>query len=71
MAVQWYRAQQAFSATLSDGITERPVTLGEVLPASHELVKRDLDGARVLFAPLEEPEEAPAKPSRRSAKGGM
>lgn len=79
--MDWFRARQQFNADLPDG-SQRTVYLGEVLPGSHELVKRDLDGATAavkagidrdpLFEPLdsgEEEEEAPPKARGRAAKG--
>lgn len=56
------QAQDTFVAVLKDG-TERFVQKGEVFPDSHELVKRDQDGAGQLFRPLDlgDEEKAPAK----------
>jgi hypothetical protein len=45
------QAQDTFVAVLGDG-TERLVTKGELLPDSHELVKRDSKGSGSLFKPL-------------------
>jgi hypothetical protein len=45
------QAQDTFVAVLADG-TERLVTKGEMLPDSHELVKRDAKGSGGLFKPL-------------------
>jgi len=61
------QAQDTFVAVLGDG-TERLVTRGEVLPDSHELVKRDADGAGLLFRPLniDGDEEPPAKATSRA-----
>ncbi len=67
--MDWFRARQQFNADMPDG-SQRTVHLGEVLPGSHELVKRDLDGATAaaragidrdaLFEPLDSGEdEAP------------
>jgi hypothetical protein len=78
--MEWFRARQQFNADMPDG-SQRTVHIGEVLPANHALVKRDLDGADAavkagidrdaLFEPLESgEEEAPAPKSRsRGAKG--
>ena len=74
--MKFYVAQEAFSADLESGAAVA-VGKGEVLPDSHELVKRDAAGAGLLFKPMagqeEEPEpepEAPApKPRARQAKG--
>jgi hypothetical protein len=67
MAMQ---AQDTFVAVLDDG-TERLVTKGEVLPDSHELVKRDAQGSGLLFRPLNlDGEEKPPLRVRTSpAKG--
>lgn len=71
--MEWFRAQDTFTADLADGTVVR-VVKGEPYPDSHELVKRDQDAAKVaakagidrlpLFRPLEQSpgEEAPAKP---------
>ena len=45
------QAQDTFVAQMDDG-TERLVTRGEVLPDSHELVRRDAKGGAGLFRPL-------------------
>ena len=79
--MDWFRARQQFNADMPDG-SQRTVHIGEVLPGSHELVKRDLDGATAavkagvdrdaLFEPLDsgEDEAEPAPPKRaRTAKG--
>ena len=65
MAMQ---AQDTFVAVLNDG-TERLVAKGEVLPDSHELVKRDAKGAGLLFRPLDLGEEPPkaAPPAPKAA----
>ena len=79
--MDWFRARQQFNADMSDG-SQRTVHLGEVLPGSHELVRRDLDGATdavkagrdrdALFEPLDagtdEEEPAPAKRGRTTGK---
>lgn len=78
--MDWYRARQQFNADLPDG-AQRTVGLGEVLPADHLLVKRDLDAAAAaakagterlpLFERLDSGEEAPPpKRGRAAAKGG-
>jgi hypothetical protein len=55
------QAQDTFVALLDDG-SERLVAKGEVLPDSHELVKRDQKGSGTLFRPLNlEGDDAPAK----------
>lgn len=61
------QAQDTFVAVLADG-TERLVTKGDMLPDSHELVKRDAKGAGTLFKPVNidgdeepRPKSAPAK----------
>jgi len=45
------QAQDTFVAVMDDG-SERLVTRGEMLPDSHELVKRDAKGAGTLFRPV-------------------
>jgi hypothetical protein len=68
--VKYHRAQDTFVADLKDGTSVR-VVKGEVLPEGHELVKRDIAGAGVLFRPLDDGGEEPeAKPlaSRAAAK---
>ena len=69
MAQRWMKAQDTFVAQLADG-SQRFVTKGETLPASHELVKRDA-GSGVLFRPLDadEEEEAP-EPAKAAPKSG-
>jgi hypothetical protein len=63
-----HQAQDTFVAVLKDG-TERLVAKGEVLADSHELVKRDRDGAGVLFRALDvDGDEPAAKTSRPAAK---
>jgi len=51
--VQYHKAQDTFIADLEDGSSVR-VAKGDVLPESHELVKRDAAGAGVLFRPLDD-----------------
>jgi hypothetical protein len=63
MAMQ---AQDTFVADLKDGTPLR-VTRGEVLPDSHELVKRDQAGSKTLFKPLDLDEPAAKAPSSRKA----
>jgi len=72
--MDWYRARQQFNADMPDG-SQRTVTIGEVLPADHVLVQRDLDAAAAaakakterlpLFARLETGDDAPRVTSRR------
>jgi hypothetical protein len=79
--MDWFRARQQFNADMPDG-SQKTVHIGEVLPGSHELVKRDLDAATAavkagtgrdaLFEPLdsgeeEVPEEAPKARGRKAA----
>lgn len=54
------QAQDTFVAVLDDG-TERLVTKGEVLPDSHELVKRDAQAHSGLFRPLNIDGEEPPR----------
>jgi hypothetical protein len=62
------QAQDTFVAVLDDG-TERLVTKGDVLPDSHELVKRDAKGSGALFRPLDiDGEDKPAARSRVTPK---
>ena len=61
------QAQDTFVAVLDDG-TERLVTRGMVLPDSHELVKRDQAGSRLLFAPLNVDGDEPAEAKSRAAR---
>lgn len=49
--MKYHRAQDTFVADLKDGTSVR-VVKGDVLPEGHELVRRDADGAGVLFRPL-------------------
>jgi hypothetical protein len=79
--MDWFRAREQFNADMPDG-SQRTVHVGEVLPGSHELVKRDLDGAAAaskagrerlpLFVQLDAGEESPPAPRPRGsrAKGG-
>ena len=73
--MEWYRAQDTFTADLSDHTTVR-VVKGDPYPGNHELVKRDLDAAAAadkagidrppLFGKLDMgEEEVPAKPRGR------
>ena len=59
------QAQDTFIAVLEDG-TERLVTKGEVLPDSHELVKRDVKGSGMLFRPLNVDGDEDEKPVPRA-----
>ena len=79
--MDWFRARQQFNADMPDG-SQRTVHLGEVLPGSHELVKRDLAGAaaaakagidrEALFEQLEAgADEAPAPRLKSAAKGAV
>jgi hypothetical protein len=61
------QAQDTFVAVLKDG-TERLVTKGEVLPDSHELVKRDADGSGGLFRALNVDGDDPAPKGRATSK---
>jgi hypothetical protein len=45
------QAMDTFVAVMDDG-SERLVTRGEMLPDSHELVKRDAKGGGQLFRPV-------------------
>jgi hypothetical protein len=80
--MDWFRARQQFNADMPDG-SQRTVHIGEVLPGTHELVKRDLDGATAavragverdaLFEPLdtgEDEDEAPAKSAPAKSRKG-
>jgi hypothetical protein len=74
--MQWFRAQDTFTADLADH-TQVRVVKGEPLPETHELVKRDADAAAAaakagidrvpLFQPMDSgedegaPKSAPAK----------
>jgi hypothetical protein len=75
--MDWFRARQQFNADMPDG-SQRTVHLGEVLPGSHDLVKRDLEGATAavkagidrdaLFEPLDAGvEEEPAPKAAKAA----
>jgi hypothetical protein len=62
------QAQDTFVGVLDDG-SERLVTRGEVLPDSHELVKRDQKGAGTLFRALNvDGDEPPAAKLTSKAK---
>jgi hypothetical protein len=61
--VQYHRAQDTFIADLEDGTSVR-VAKGEVLPESHELVKRDLAGSGTLFRPLDDGSKAEKPPAK-------
>ncbi|HEY2060038.1 MAG TPA: hypothetical protein VGH57_16840 [Amycolatopsis sp.] len=64
------QAQDTFVTTLADG-TERLVAKGDVLPDSHELVKRDAKGSGLLFRPLNvDGDEAPAKAAAQKGTSG-
>lgn len=56
------QAMDTFVAVMDDG-SERLVTKGEMLPDSHELVKRDSKGSGGLFRPvnIDGDDVAPAK----------
>ena len=58
MAVQWFKAQDTFVATMADG-SEVFVAKGQLMEGGHELVRRDVDGTGLLFAPLESSEPPP------------
>jgi hypothetical protein len=71
--MDWFLAQDTFTADLSDH-TQKRVVKGDPLPGDHELVKRDLDATAAaakagtdrapLFKKLDTGEEEPApKPS--------
>lgn len=79
--MQWFRAQDTFTADLADHTTVR-VVKGDPLPDSHELVKRDQDAAAAakkagvdrvpLFKLMDTGEEEPAaKTSRRPGRGSL
>lgn len=80
--MQWFRAQDTFTADLSDHTTVR-VVKGDPFPDSHELVKRDKDAAAAarkagidrvdLFKLMDtgEEEAAPAKAPRRPGRGAL
>jgi hypothetical protein len=78
--MEWFRAQDTFTADLADH-TQVRVVKGDVLPGTHELVKRDADAARAaakdgvdrlpLFRPMDDgaEEEPPARsPARAEAR---
>lgn len=76
--MDWYRAQDTFTADLEDH-TQVRVVKGEPLPGSHELVIRDLDAARAaakagtdrvsLFRKLDTgEEEAPKSAAKAEAE---
>jgi hypothetical protein len=54
------QAQDTFVAVLDDG-TEQRVVKGEVLPDSHELVRRDANCSGTLFRPLNLDGDEPRK----------
>jgi hypothetical protein len=63
------QAQDTFVAVLEDG-SEQLVTKGEVLPDSHELVKRNAKGGGTLFQPLNiDGDDAPKTRATSRAKG--
>lgn len=75
--MQWYRAQDTFTADLSDH-TQVRVAKGDPFPDNHELVKRDADATAAaskagtdrvpLFKLMDTGEdEAPAKRGRGKA----
>jgi hypothetical protein len=55
------QAQDTFVAEMADGSQVR-VVKGEFLPESHELVKRDQDGAGMLFKQVYLAEDEKAAP---------
>lgn len=57
-----HQATDTFVGILEDG-SERLVAKGEVLPDSHELVKRDAKGSGTLFRKLDL-DDAPAERKR-------
>ena len=62
------QAMDTFVAVMGDG-SERLVTKGEMLPDSHELVKRDSKGGGALFRPVNidgDDESAPAKSTAKA-----
>jgi hypothetical protein len=61
------QAQDTFVATLDDG-SDRLVTKGDLLPDSHELVKRDANGGGTLFRPVNIDGEDEKKPQSRTAR---
>lgn len=62
------QAQDTFVAVLDDG-SEKVVTRGDVLPDSHELVKRDAKGSASLFKPLNiDGDDKPAPRAASKAK---
>lgn len=75
--MDWFRARQQFNADMPDG-SQQTVHIGEVLPGSHELVKRDLDGATAavragvdrdaLFEPLDSGEDEVPKEEAPKAR---
>ena len=63
--MKYYQARETFSADLKNG-GQRRVTVGEPLPETDELVKRDLAGAGILFKLLDPGEEE--APKRRTLR---
>jgi hypothetical protein len=50
--MEWHRAQETFVAELANGSSVR-VVIGDTLPASNELVQRDMAGTGRLFRLLD------------------
>lgn len=65
MAQRYFQAQDTFVAMVADG-SQQFVQKGDVLPDSHELVKRDLSGSKVLFRALDTGQDDP--PAKSDAK---
>ena len=66
--VKFFVAQDTFNADLEGGGI-MTVTKGEVLPDTHELVKRDAAGTGTLFKLMAGQEDEPAaKKTTRAAK---
>lgn len=65
--MKYYQAQETFTADMKDGSVRR-VTVGEPLPETHELVKRDLAGKQILFKLLDPGEEETPKRRQLRAK---
>jgi hypothetical protein len=65
--MQWHQSQDSFVAELGDGSQLR-VMKGDLLPAGHELVRRDADCSGTLFRPLDVGDDD-AQPARSPVKG--